>query len=152
MSWHRGKSELRTMASVSGAEQSVLDWLGGQREAMLALLQALVNTDSGSYDKAGVDAVGAHIRNFLGDHGIATEVTPGEKFGDAITATVGGQGGNRPILLMGHRDTVFPKGEPTRRPFKIEGDRAYGPGVADMKSGLVQNCFVLAAIKKFGGG
>ena len=55
--------------------------------------------------------------------------------------------GNRPILLMGHRDTVFPKGEPARRPFKIEGDRAYGPGVADMKAGLVMNCFVLAAIK-----
>ena len=52
---------------------------------------------------------------------------------------------------MGHRDTVFPKGEPSRRPFKIEGDRAYGPGVADMKAGLVMNCFVLAAIKKFGG-
>ena len=77
-------------------------------------------------------------------------MTPDTKFGDAITATVG-HGGNRPILLMGHRDTVFPKGEPTRRPFKIEGDRAYGPGVADMKAGLVMNCFVLAAIKKFGG-
>ncbi len=77
-----------------------------------------------------------------------------EKFGDAISATVGQDSppfGNRPILLMGHRDTVFPKGEPTRRPFKIEGDRAYGPGVADMKAGLVMNCFVLAAIKKFGG-
>jgi glutamate carboxypeptidase len=110
-----------------------------------------VNTDSGSYDKPGVDAVGAHIRRFLDGHGIATEMTPDAKFGDAITATVGHGGGNRPILLMGHRDTVFPKGEPTRRPFKIEGDRAYGPGVSDMKSGLVMNCFVLAAIKKFGG-
>jgi glutamate carboxypeptidase len=138
----------------NGSEQQILDWLGGQRDAMLALLRTLVNTDSGSTDKAGVDAVGAHICNFLGDHGIAIEVTPGEKFGDAITATVSQASppfGNRPILLMGHRDTVFPKGEPIRRPFKIEGDRAYGPGVADMKSGLVQNCFVLAAIKRFGG-
>ncbi len=134
------------------SERQILDWLGGQRDAMLALLQTLVNTDSGSYDKPGVDAVGSHIRHFLGEHGIATEVTTGEKFGDAITATVGRiMRGNRPILLMGHRDTVFPKGEPTRRPFKIEGDRAYGPGVADMKAGLVMNCFVLAAIKKFGG-
>src|SRR3954469_3936780 len=138
----------------NGSEQKILDWLGGQRNAMLALLQTLVNTDSGSYDKAGVDAAGGHIRKFLGEYGIATEVTPDEKFGDAITATVGQDSppfGNRPILLMGHRDTVFPKGEPTRRPFKIEGDRAYGPGVADMKAGLVMNCFVLAAIQQFGG-
>src|SRR3954454_18504957 len=138
----------------SGSEQKILDWLGGQRDAMLALLQTLVNTDSGSYDKAGVDAAGGHIRKFLGEHGIATEVTPDQTFGDAISATVGQDAppfGNRPILLMGHRDTVFPKGEPTRRPFKIDGDRAYGPGVYDMKSGLVMNCFVLAAIQQFGG-
>ena len=132
------------------AERLVLDWLGQQRGAMLELLETLVNTDSGSYDKAGVDAVGVHIRQFLDAQGIASEVTPDTKFGDAISATVG-HGGNRPILLMGHRDTVFPKGEPSRRPFRIDGGRAYGPGVSDMKSGLVMNCFVLAAIKKFGG-
>jgi glutamate carboxypeptidase len=134
---------------VNKTDQAILDWLSGQRAAMLALLEILVNTDSGSYDKAGVDAVGDHIRRFLGDNGIASEATPGDKFGDAISATVG-HSANRPILLMGHRDTVFPKGEPARRPFRIEGDRAYGPGVADMKAGLVMNCFVLAALKKFG--
>ncbi len=138
------------MASANGSEKLILDWLAGQRGAMLTLLEALVNTDGGSYDKAGVDQVGAHIRGFLDTQGIASEVMPDTKFGDAISATVG-HGGNRPILLMGHRDTVFPKGEPTRRPFRIDGERAYGPGVADMKAGLVMNCFVLAALKKFGG-
>jgi glutamate carboxypeptidase len=54
-------------------------------------------------------------------------------------------------MLLGHRDTVFPKGEPTRRPFKVENGKAYGPGVADMKAGLVMNAFVLAAFKRFGG-
>jgi glutamate carboxypeptidase len=54
-------------------------------------------------------------------------------------------------MLLGHRDTVFPKGEPTRRPFKVENGKAYGPGVADMKAGLVMNAFVLAAFQKFGG-
>ncbi|MGH6738142.1 MAG: M20 family peptidase, partial [Bradyrhizobium sp.] len=119
----------------NGSEQKILDWLGGQRDAMIALLGTLVNTDSGSYDKPGVDAVGGHIRVFLDGNGIASEVSPDTKFGDAISATVAQDHGplsNRPILLMGHRDTVFPKGEPGRRPFKIEGDRAYGPGVADM--------------------
>src|SRR5258706_7448446 len=141
-------------ATSNNSEQKILDWLGGQHGAMLALLETVVNTDSGSYNKPGVDAVGGHIRAFLQGHGIASEVTPDTKFGDAISATVAQDSpplGNRPILLMGHRDTVFPKGEPTRRPFKVEGDRAYGPGVADMKAGLVMNCFVLAAIKKFGG-
>ena len=52
---------------------------------------------------------------------------------------------------MGHRDTVFPDGEATRRPFTIRDGIAYGPGVADMKAGLVMNCFVLAAFAKFGG-
>ena len=61
------------------AEQSILDWLGGQRDAMLALLQTLVNTDSGTYDKPGVDAVGGHIREFLDQHGIASEVTAGRQ-------------------------------------------------------------------------
>ena len=143
------------MAALSSSnERQVLDWLAGQRGAMLALLETLVNTDSGSYDKPGVDAVGRHIREFLAGHGISSEVTPDDRFGDAIDATVSQDSqntSNRPILLMGHRDTVFPKGEPTRRPFKIEGDRAHGPGVSDMKAGLVMNCFVLAALKKFGG-
>ena len=136
--------------TTTAAERSVLDWLAGQQDAMQALLETLVNTDSNSYDKPGVDAVGAHIRQFLKSHGIACEATPDKRFGDALSATVG-NGANRTILLMGHRDTVFPKGEVARRPFRIDGPRAYGPGVADMKSGLVMNCFVLAAMKQYGG-
>ena len=76
-------------AGKTANERQILDWLAGQRGAMLALLETLVNTDSGSYDKAGVDAVGAHIQAFLASQGIATEVVPDTKFGDAISATVG---------------------------------------------------------------
>ncbi len=136
--------------SLSPSEQTILDWLAGQRAPMTALLETLVNTDSGSYDKAGVDAVGARIREFLAGHGIATSVTPDQTYGDAIVARTG-SGPGQPVLLMGHRDTVFPKGEPQRRPFRIVDGRAHGPGVADMKAGLVMNCFVLAALARFGG-
>jgi glutamate carboxypeptidase len=59
-------------------------------------------------------------------------------------------GGNRPIILMGHRDTVFPDGTAAQRPFRIDGDQAFGPGVADMKAGLVMNTFVLEAFRRFG--
>ena len=140
------------MTKLTPQEAKITDWLASQKEAMLALLGEVVNLDSGSYDKAGVDAVGDRIREFLTSQGIDSEVTPDSKFGDAINATVGNSGGsNRPILLMGHRDTVFPKGEVARRPFRIEDGRAYGPGVVDMKGGLVLNAFVLAAFKRFGG-
>jgi glutamate carboxypeptidase len=132
--------------------REILDWLAEQKGAMLGLLEEVVNVDSGSYDKAGVDAVGECFRRFFEREGIRTAVHPRETFGDAITAEVAGSGGgNRPILLLGHRDTVFPKGEVARRPFHIENGRAYGPGVADMKAGLVMNAFVLAAYHRFGG-
>lgn len=131
-------------------EGELLEWLGGQKGAMLSLLEEIVNIDGGSYDKAGVDAVGARLRRFLEEQNIACEMIENEAFGDALRATVGGPS-NSAIMLMGHRDTVFPKGEPTRRPFRIENGKAYGPGVADMKAGLVMNAFVLAAFQKFGG-
>jgi glutamate carboxypeptidase len=127
-------------------------WLAGQQDAMLALLAELVNLDSGSYDKAGVDAVGARIAAFLSQHDIPVTTIPNEGYGDALKAHVPGTGGaNRAIVLMGHRDTVFPKGEAGRRPFRVENGRAYGPGVADMKAGLVMNAFVLAAYRRTGG-
>jgi glutamate carboxypeptidase len=51
---------------------------------------------------------------------------------------------------MGDRDTVFPDGTAGQRPFRIEGNQAFGPGVADMKSGLVMNTLVLDAFRRFG--
>ncbi|NJO34971.1 MAG: M20 family metallopeptidase [Rhodospirillales bacterium] len=119
---------------------------------MLALLRDAVNTDSGSYDKAGVDAVGELFTDFFTEHGLLTTREPHDRFGDAIHIRLDDTRANeKPILLMGHRDTVFPKGEAARRPFRIDNGRAYGPGVCDMKGGLVINAFVLAAFKRFGG-
>ena len=131
-------------------ERKVLDWLAGQSEAMRALLEELVNIDSGTYNKAGVDRAGAAIRRFLDSHGIVCDVIPNDRFGDCLRATVGARG-ERNILLMGHRDTVFPEGEAARRPFSVKDGHGFGPGVADMKAGVVMNCFVAAAFKKFGG-
>ncbi|MCA0401618.1 MAG: M20 family metallopeptidase [Proteobacteria bacterium] len=134
------------------ANPALLEWLEAQKPAMLALLEEVVNIDSGSYDKAGVDEVGRRFERFFTEQGIPTHWVRNDTFGDALKAEVAGSGGgNRPIVLMGHRDTVFPKGEVARRPFKIEDGKAYGPGVMDMKGGLVMNAFVLAAYHKFGG-
>jgi glutamate carboxypeptidase len=140
------------MTAPASLEARITGWLGSHQEAMLALLAEVVNIDSGSYDKAGVDAVGRRFVDFFREHGLVTAIEAVEGFGDAIHVRLDEVRANeRPILLLGHRDTVFPKGEVARRPFRIEGGRAYGPGVADMKGGLVVNAFVLAAFKRFGG-
>lgn len=143
---------------MSATEDKIAAWLAARQPEMLAELEAMVNTDGGSYDKAGVDAVGARIADFCARHGIPVERVPGALHGDCLRALVdggetAGGGGNarRNIVLMGHRDTVFPKGEPQRRPFRVENGIATGPGVADMKAGLVQNMFVLAAFRACGG-
>ncbi|UVO27765.1 M20 family metallopeptidase [Bradyrhizobium arachidis] len=134
------------------SETQITEWLASQKQAMIDLLRDVVNIDSGSYDKAGVDAVGARFEKHFAEHSISSWRESHDTFGDAIHAAVAKPGSNEePILLMGHRDTVFSKGEAERRPFTIKDGRAYGPGVADMKAGLVMNVFVAAAFKRFGG-
>ena len=130
------------------AKTAIIEHLGRHHQAMVVLLADLVNIDFGSYNKRGVDAVGDRLRAWLEAAGIPCETFPNEIFGDCMAARVPGTGGaNRPIVLMGHRDTVFPDGTAAQRPFRIEGDQAFGPGVADMKAGLVMNTFVLEALR-----
>ena len=133
------------------ARTAVVEHLGRQHQAMVALLGELVNIESGSYNKSGVDAVESRLRAWLEASGIRCEMFPNERFGGCMAARLPGDGGgDRPIVLMGHCDTVFPDGTVARRPFRLDGNQASGPGVADMKAGLVMNTFVLDALKRFG--
>ena len=136
------------MAALTEAERKVVEWIADERAATLGLIEALVNTDSGSLDKAGVDAAGERIRGFLAARGIACDVVRNDRYGDGIRATVGE--GARTILLMGHRDTVYARGEAARRPFRVADGRGSGPGCCDMKAGLAMNAIVLSAFKTFG--
>ena len=131
---------------------AVLDWLQAHECEMLAFLERLVNSDSPSRHRIAVDQTGDLLKQFFADHHIAVEVEPHPEFGEAIHATLPDPAGRnaKPILLLGHRDTVFPPGEAGRRPFRIEGGQAFSPGVADMKAGLVINAFVLAAFHATG--
>jgi glutamate carboxypeptidase len=131
--------------------EPLINWLNAQQESMLSLMADLVNIDSNSFDKAGVDKVAARLRVFFDNHRIPYDTIPLTDHGDALRAVVSGGDGNKPILLCGHRDTVFATGEVEKRPFSTRGGKAFGPGVADMKPGLVINAFILAAFHKFGG-
>jgi glutamate carboxypeptidase len=105
-------------------------------------LKAIVNIDSGTYTKVGVDRVGAYLQERFHDSGFSTHFDKQQQYGDHLVATHSGNNPDGPrILLIGHMDTVFAEGAAQERPFTL-GERngmrvATGPGVLDMKSGLL---------------
>jgi glutamate carboxypeptidase len=114
-------------------------------------LERLVDIDCGSYTKAGVDEVGRFTAAFLRGLGALVATEPGGELGDVVIGTLEGQpGGPRP-LLIGHMDTVFDPGTAAARPFTITDGRATGPGVTDMKSGLLAGLYALAALRELTG-
>jgi len=125
------------------------DWLATQRPAMQAALATLVDIDSNSHDKAGTDRVAQAMLGWLHAVDIDAEHRADPSGGDVLLARLpGARPDAAPVLLMGHRDTVFPTGTVAQRPWRVDGDRGYGPGVSDMKSGLVLQCFVLMALRR----
>ncbi|WP_315128219.1 M20 family metallopeptidase [Comamonas antarctica] len=140
-------------AALSPTAQTVLDWLAAQQPAMTALLAQIVNIDSGSGHEDGTRAVAALLRARLESAGIAVQTLPEPGWGDCLLARVPGSdaAARGHLQLMGHMDTVFPLGTAAQRPWRVEDGKAYGPGVADMKSGLVMNVFVAEALARFGG-
>jgi glutamate carboxypeptidase len=122
--------------------------ISAAREAFIADLARLVNIDCGSYTKAGVDAVGAWMADQFRGLGASVERRPHDTLGDTVVATFDGAAGAGPrILLIGHLDTVFDEGTAAARPFRIADGRAYGPGVTDMKSGLLAGLYAIAALR-----
>ncbi len=63
------------------SEAQITAWLASQHDAMVAMLREMVNIDSGSYNKPGIDAVGAVIRRFMASHNIPIEITPQSRHG-----------------------------------------------------------------------
>ena len=105
-------------------------------------LKTIVNIDSGTYTRSGVDRVGAYLQERFQVFSFSTRFDRQERFGNHLIATHAGNAPTGPsILLIGHIDTVFSEGEAQRRPFAISqqngGRIATGPGVLDMKSGVL---------------
>jgi len=113
------------------------------RPEALTLLEKLVNIDSGTGDEKGVEQVSALVVNELTKIGAHIESFPSTPVaGNNVVATFTGTGKGK-ILLIAHMDTVFSKGTASARPFRVDGSRAYGPGVGDDKGGLVAALYSL---------
>ncbi len=110
----------------------------------------LVNIDSGTDDGDGLARVAGLLAERLGKLGAKVEVKPAlPSVGKLVLGRFQGKG-ERSILLLAHLDTVFNHGEAARRPFRIEAERAFGPGVADAKGGVALVLHALAILRARG--
>lgn len=124
-----------------------LAWLAAQRGAMEALLERLVVPNSFTANRPGVESVANLVAGELRALGLHVKLEPSARFGPHVLFHGRGAEGP-PIFLLGHTDTVFPPG--AFEGFRKEGDRAFGPGVFDMKGGLAVLLYGLAAAKRVG--
>lgn len=118
------------------APEALLEKAQAEQKPYLATVEQLVNVDTGTGQEPGLKTVSALLVERLKALGAKVETSPASpSAGDNIVGTFKGTG-SKSFLLMVHYDTVFLPGTAAKRPFKVDGERAYGPGVADAKGGV----------------
>ncbi|MFO0960105.1 MAG: M20 family metallopeptidase [Isosphaeraceae bacterium] len=131
----------------------LLEFLRGRREDMLASLAALVEHESPSRDKEALDSLSQTLAARFRAHGADVERITNPTGGDHLRIAFPFEGLKPdvpPSLVLGHFDTVWPKGTLAGMPFRIDGERAYGPGTYDMKASLVLLEYAVAALRGLG--
>jgi glutamate carboxypeptidase len=137
--------------------RALLELAGSRYEAFVAELEQMVNVDCGSYTQDGVNAIADVCEGRMRAHGWSVErrshtpVGDEPQLGDLVIGALEGAGGPN-VLLVGHMDTVFDEGTVAERPFRIDGDLAKGPGVSDMKGGLLTGFHAVEVLQEAGFG
>ena len=122
-----------------------------RRDEWLAALAGLVEHESPSLDKPRLDALAAKLADRFRAIGGSVEVVANPDGGNHVLARFFDDApGPKPALVIGHFDTVWPLGTLAAMPFRVEGAKAFGPGVFDMKASLTEAEFALDALRKLG--
>jgi glutamate carboxypeptidase len=127
----------------------IVGYLEAHFDAYLADLRYLSGIDSGTDDKAGVDRVQDWFAARFRALSYEVERRPQARWGDDLVARGTGEGRAR-VLLVGHADTVYPRGTAAQRPVTEVGDKLIGPGTCDMKAGLLTGLYALRALDHVG--
>lgn len=137
--------------ALAPTEQRIAAAVDARNDAAIALLGRLVERNSGTHHHAGVEAVAAMLRPEFEALGFAVEWKPMTHTGRAghLIATHAGNGKGKRMLLIGHLDTVF-EPDSAFAGFRIEGNRAIGPGVGDDKGGVAVMLLALRALHDAG--
>ncbi|MCH5584971.1 M20 family metallopeptidase [Shimazuella sp. AN120528] len=125
---------------------AILQYLQSHQSEMLADLEELVKAESPSDNKELTDKCGKVLQAIFAKHlGLTADIFRREHTGDHLRFTYGD--GSEQILILSHFDTVWDQGQ---LHFRVEGNRAFGPGIYDMKAGIIQAIWALKACKELG--
>ena len=129
----------------------MLGYLEGERQHMAGLLEGLARLESPSDDPAAVAPLLSMLASELEECGLSVRRLPGRASAGMLYARPRQRNKRSPVqLLVGHCDTVWPLGTVRTMPVRVEGDTLWGPGVFDMKGGLVQMVYALRTVKQLG--
>lgn len=128
-----------------------LQYFESRLPALVQTIRELVEIESPSDDKLAADRMGALLAARFEAAGGRATVHRAEKYGDNIQVDFSGREKIKPILLLGHFDTVYPLGTLAHMPCHQIGDRLHGPGVLDMKSGVALMLYAIEALKHWHG-
>lgn len=155
-------ASLMALAGAAGAApvEPLRSLVQKEKPALIETLRELVSIESGSRDREGLDRIAALLSarlTALGGKVELVDAAPGAvklfdtppQTGKAVVGRFQGTG-KRSLLLLAHMDTVYPRGTLAKRPFRVEGSRAYGPGVADEKGGVAMLLHALSLLQKTG--
>jgi glutamate carboxypeptidase len=123
------------------------DYFAAHQQELLAFVRALVETESPSGDKAGSSAVVSLLANAAGsiDSVSSVERIAFADFGEHLRIRAFAESDAAPIVILGHTDTVHPRGAIKERPWRADGSRIHGPGIFDMKANCALALEVLRA-------
>lgn len=128
--------------------KDILDYCQQRRDWLFDTIAILADLESPTTDKAAVDRCGKELRRWLEADGARVEVLEQAEAGDHLRAEFGD--GHDQVLLLGHFDTVWPVGQLARMPLERKDGCLFGPGVYDMKSGIVQSMLATRALFETG--
>lgn len=118
---------------------------------MVAAIRAIVEIESPSDDKTAVDLLGTQLEQKFATMGGIVARHRNREYGDHLQVNFSGRDPRKPVLLLGHFDTVYPLGTLASMPCREDKGKLTGPGVLDMKTGIVLMMFAIEALREWYG-
>lgn len=129
-----------------------LDYFRARLDALVGTIREFVEIESPSDNKAAADRMGAYLAGKFAALGGRVLIHHADDFGNNVQIDFAGRESAKPVLLLGHFDTVYPLGTLAKMPCRTADGRLHGPGVLDMKSGIALMLYAIEALKSWHGG